>query len=149
MLNWMKTNVQATRETLAAEMTKFKNADFMEACVAGCALVSAADGEISSAEKMKMTGFIQNSKELKVFDLKKAIESFNNYCDKFAFDEQIGRAEALKAVAKVRGKPDAARMLVRVCIAIGGSDGNFDDDERAVCRMICTELGLPPVDFDL
>lgn len=149
MLNWLKTNAQVARDTLAAEMTKFKNADFMEACVAGCALVSAADGEISSAEKMKMTGFIQNSKELKVFDLKKVIESFNGYCDKFAFDQQIGRAEALKAVAKVRNKPDAARMLVRVCIAIGGSDGNFDESERNVCRMICTELGLNPADFDL
>lgn len=149
MLNWLKTNVKAARETLATEMTKFKNADFMDACVAGCALVSAADGEISSAEKMKMTGFIQNSKELRVFDLAKVIETFNGYCEKFGFDEQIGRAEALKAIAKLRSKPDAARMLVRVCIAIGGSDGVFDEAERAVCRTICNELGLPLADFDL
>lgn len=149
MLNWLKTNAVAARDTLATEVTKFKNADFMEACVAGCALVSAADGEISSAEKMKMTGFIQNSKELKVFDLNKVITSFNGYCEKFSFDEQIGRAEALKTVAKVRSKPDAARLLVRVCIAIGSSDGNFDQSERAVCRMICNELGLNPADFDL
>ncbi len=149
MLNWLKTNALAARDTLASEMTKFKNADFMEAIVASCALVSAADGEISSAEKMKMTGFIQNSKELKVFDLNKVITSFNAYCEKFGFDEQIGRAEALKAVAKVRSKPDAARLLVRVAIAIGSSDGNFDDSERAVCRMICNELGLAPVEFDL
>lgn len=149
MLNWLKTNAMAARDTLATEMTKFKNADFMEACVAGCALVAAADGEISSAEKMKMTGFIQNSKELKVFDLNKVISSFNGYCEKFSFDEQIGRAEALKTVAKVRTKPDAARMLVRICIAIGSSDGNFDESERSVCRMICNELGLAPADFDL
>ena len=149
MLNWLKTNAQVARDTLAAEMTKFKNTDFMEACVAGCALVSAADGEISSAEKMKMTGFIQNSKELKVFDLNKVISSFNGYCEKFSFDEQIGRAEALKAVAKIRTKPDAARLLVRVCIAIGSSDGHFDESERAMCRMICNELGLAPAEFDL
>ena len=149
MFDWLKSNALAARDALSAEMTKFKNADFMEACVAGCALVSAADGEISSAEKLKMTGFIQNSKELKVFDLKKVIESFNGYCDKFAFDEHIGRAEALKSVAKIRSKPDAARMLVRVCIAIGSSDGNFDQSERAVCRMICNELGLTPAEFDL
>jgi len=149
MFNWIKTNAALARETLATEMTKFKNADFMDAIVAGCALVSAADGEISSAEKMKMTGFIQQSKELKVFDLNKVITSFNGYCDKFAFDEQIGRAEALKAISKVRNKPDAARMLVRVCIAIGSSDGNFDEKERGVCRLICNELGLDPADFDL
>lgn len=149
VLNWLKTNALAARDTLASEMTKFKNADFMEATVAGCALVAAADGEISSAEKLKMTGFIQNSKELKVFELSKVIASFNAYCEKFGFDEQIGRAEALKAVAKLRNKPDAARLLVRVCIAIGSSDGNFDDSERAVCSTICNELGLNPADFDL
>ncbi len=149
MLNWLKANVQVARESLATEMTKFKNAEFMEACVAGCALVSAADGEISSAEKMKMTGFIQNSNELKVFDIRKVIEIFNSYCDKFAFDEQIGRAEALKAIAKVRSKPEMARMLVRVCIAIGSSDGNFDDSERTICRIICNELGLNTNDFGL
>lgn len=149
MFEWLKTNALTARDALANEMTKFKNADFMEACVAGCALVSAADGEISSAEKLKMTGFIQNSKELKVFDLTKVIASFNGYCEKFSFDEQIGRAEALKSVAKIRSKPDAARLLVRVCIAIGSSDGNFDDQERAVCRQICNELSLSPADFEL
>ena len=149
MLNWLKANVQVARESLATEMTKFKNAEFMEACVAGCALVSAADGEISSAEKMKMTGFIQNSNELKVFDIRKVIEIFNSYCDKFAFDEQIGRAEALKAIAKVRSKPEMARMLVRVCIAIDSSEGNFDDSERIICRIICNELGLNTNDFGL
>lgn len=149
MLNWLKTNANAARDALTTEISKFRNAEFMEAVVAGCALVAAADGEISSAEKLKMTGFIQNSKELKVFDLNKVIASFNGFCEKFGFDEQIGRAEALKAVASIRKKEDAARLLVRVCIAIGSSDGNFDESERAVCRTICNELGLNPADFDL
>lgn len=149
MLNWLKTNALAARDTLASEVSKFKNADFMEATVAGCALVAAADGNISSEEKLKMTNFIQNSKELKVFELDKVIASFNAYCKKFDFDQQIGRAEALKSVAKLRSKPDAARLLVRVCIAIGSSDGNFDASERTICRTICNELNLNPADFDL
>ena len=44
---------------------------------------------------------------------------------------------------------DASRLLVRVCIAIGASDGNFDQSERAVCHTICNELGLNPADFEL
>jgi tellurite resistance protein TerB len=149
MLDWLKTNVELARTKLATEVAKFKNRDFMEALVAGCALVSAADGDIGSAEKQRMTGFIQNSDELKVFDLKDVIIAFNNYCQKFEFDAEIGKAEALKAVGKVRAKPDAARLLVRVCCAIGSSDGNFDDSERAMCRIICNELGLNPADFEL
>jgi tellurite resistance protein TerB len=149
MLDWLKTNAMAARDKLTTEVGKFKNKEFMEAIVSGCALVAAADGEISSSEKLKMSGFIKNSKELKVFDMDKVIEAFSNACSKFEFDEQIGRAEALAVVGKIRGKPEQARLLVRVCIAIGASDGNFDDNEKAVCKLLCAELGLPPTDFDL
>ena len=149
MLDWLKKNTLAAREKLTTEVGKFKNKEFMEAIVAGCALVAAADGEISSAEKLKMSGFIKNSDELKVFDMDKVIEAFNRVCSKFEFDEQIGRAEALAIVGKIKDKPEQARLLIRGCMAIGASDGDFDDQEKAVCRLLCAELGLTPSDFDL
>lgn len=149
MLEWLKTNATAARDKLSSEVSKFKNREFMEAVVSGCALVAAADGDISSDEKQKMIGFIQNSKELKAFDVKDVITSFNEVCEQFEFDQQIGRAVALKSVGQLRKKEDAARLLVRVCCAIGSADGNFEESERAVCRAICNELGLSPGDFDL
>ncbi|SEI52199.1 tellurite resistance protein TerB [Azotobacter beijerinckii] len=149
MLDWLKNNATAAREKLALEVSKFRNREFMEAVVAGCALVAAADGDINSREKQKMIGFIQNSNELKVFDLQDVIKAFTDICLKFEFDAEIGRAEALRTVCKLRGKDDAARLLVRVCCAIGNSDGEFDESERAVCRTICAELGLSPDDFGL
>ena len=149
MLEWLKTNATAARDKLSAEVSQFKNREFMEAVVSGCALVAAADGTISSDEKQKMVGFIQNSNELKAFDVKDVIKSFNAVCEKFEFDQQIGRAEALKSIGQLRKKEDAARLLVRVCCAIGSADGNFDESERAACRTICNELGLNPGDFDL
>lgn len=149
MLDWLKTNAAATRDKLTTEVGKFRNRDFMDALVAGCSLVAAADGNISSSEKQRMTGFIQNSSELKVFDLKDVIKTFNGYCEKFEFDAEIGKAEALKSIGKLRTKPDAARLLVRVCCAIGSADGDFDETERAMCRTICNELGLNSADFQL
>lgn len=149
MLDWLKTNALAARNKLSTEVGKFKNKEFMEAIIAGCALVSASDGEISSAEKLKMSGFIKNSEELKVFDTDTVIATFNRFCSKFEFDESIGKAEALSVVGKIRSKPEQARLLVRVCIAIGSSDGNFDKQEVATCKTICSELGLDPADFEL
>ncbi|CAM3294800.1 Tellurite resistance TerB [Pseudomonas floridensis] len=149
MLDWLKTNATAARDKLATEVSKFKNREFMDAVVSGCALVSAADGDISSSEKQKMAGFIQNSQELKVFDMKDVIQGFQDACSKFEFDFEIGRAEALKTIGKIKKKEDASRLLVRVCCAIGGADGSFDEKEREVCRTICRELGLNPSDFDL
>ena len=149
MLDWLKTNATAARDKLATEVTKFKNREFLDAVVAGCALVAAADGDISASEKLKMTGFIQNSQELKAFDPEDVLKSFQTICSKIEFDFQIGQAEALKTIAKIKKKEGAARLLIRVCCAIGGADGHFDDAERAMCRIICIELGLNSADFDL
>ncbi|MDU8562389.1 Tellurite resistance TerB, partial [Pseudomonas syringae pv. actinidiae] len=41
MLEWLKTNATAARDKLASEVSKFKNREFMDAVVSGCALVSA------------------------------------------------------------------------------------------------------------
>ena len=149
MLEWLKTNATAARDKLSVQVSKYKNREFMDAVVSGCALVAAADGDISSSEKQKMVGFIQRSKELKAFDEKDVIKSFNAICDQFEFDPQIGRAQALRSISQLRKKEEAARLLVRVCCAIGSADGNFDDSERAACRTLCNELGLNPGDFDL
>lgn len=149
MLEWLKTNAAMAREKLTTEVAKFKNKNFMEATASACAMIAAADGEVSSAEKQKMSGFISNSPELKVFNLTDVIKSFNEACSKFEFDFQIGQAEALKVINKIKGNDGAARLLVRVACAIGASDGNFDEKEKAACRLICLELGLNPADFEL
>jgi tellurite resistance protein TerB len=149
MLGWLKTNMSMARDKLTTEVSKFKNRDFMEATASACAMIAAADGDIASSEKMKMTGFINNSPELKVFNLKDVIDVFNDACSKFEFDFQIGQAEALKTINKIKGNDGAARLLVRVACAIGASDGNFDQQEKAACRLICLELGLNPADFEL
>ncbi len=149
MLNWLKTNATAARDKMKTEVAKYKNNDFMEAVVAGCALVAAADGDISSDEKQKMAAFINRSEELSVFDMTKVIDSFNKIVEGFEFDAGIGKIEAMKKITRLRGKDEAARTMVRVCCVIGAADGDFDADERRVVAEICTELGLSPTEFDL
>ena len=43
----------------------------------------------SNPKKLKMVGFINNSPELKVFNLSDVIAVFNDACGKFEFDFQI------------------------------------------------------------
>jgi len=149
MLNWLKENTRKAREGMAAQVSKFKNRTFMEAIVAGCALVAAADGEISSEEKQKMAGYMRNSDELKHFDMAQVIEFFDKITGQFEFDHGIGKAEALKVIGKLRGKEDQARLLVRVTCAIGAADGDFDADEQKMVAEIARDLGLDPAEFDL
>lgn len=146
--DWLKKNVTEARETLNAEITKFKSKDLLEAVVAGSAMVAFADGKITSEEKQKLMAYLKISDQLKVFDSNDVIKIFQKYAEKFEFDTMIGTGEAMQVIGKFRGKPQA-QLVVRVCCAIGASDGDFDQKERAVVRKMCSELGLDPADFEL
>ena len=148
-LEWLKQRYSEVAANLKTEVSKFKNKSFLEAVVAGCALVAHADGVVKPEEKQKMMGFLRNSEVLSVFDVQEVIAIFDKYSKQFEFDHQIGQASALQVVGKLKGKDAEARLMVRVCCAIGAADGNFDAQEKAVVSKICAELGLNPKDFDL
>jgi tellurite resistance protein TerB len=148
-LEWLKQRFNEVSANLKTEVTKIRNKSFLESVVAGCALVAHADGVVRPEEKQKMMGFLRNSEVLSAFGTDEVIGIFDKYAKQFEFDDQIGQASALQAVAKLKGKEAEARLMVRVCCAIGAADGNFDDSEKAVVRKICAELSLNPKDFDL
>jgi len=132
---------------LKEEVSRVRNRDFLEACVAGCALVANADGIVDPEEKRKMMGFMQSSDVLSLYDTNDVINLFNKYNSNFEFDFGIGEATALKTIGRMAKKPDDARLLVRVCCVIGAADGNFDEHERAAVRRMCQELNVDPKDF--
>lgn len=134
---------------LKDEVTRFRNRDLMEGVVAGCLLVMTANGVLKAQEKQKMIDFFQATDDLKVFDIDHVIRVFEAYTEKFTADFAIGEAEVLQAVAKGGKDPEDARLLVRVCCAIGAADGQFEDAEKRVIRQICNELGLDASDFGL
>ena len=148
-LEWLKQRFNEVSTTLQGEVSKIRNKSFLEAVVAGCVLVAYADGVARDEEKQKMIGFLRTNPILSVYSTEDVIAIFDKYAKQFDFDCQIGQASALQAVAKVKDKSDEARLMVRVCCAIGAADGNFDDNEKAIVRKICAELGLNPQDFDL
>lgn len=141
--------VNDAKQKSLTSISKFKNKDFLEAVVAGCAMVAAADGSIDSAEKSKMTGFINRNEALKVFDMGQVIARFTYYAEGFAFDFNVGKAECIKAISKIKKNPEEARIMVSVCCAIGSADGDFDEDEKNSVREICRALDLDPKDFQL
>lgn len=144
-VNW----VHNTTQSISTEVKKFKNKRFLEAAVAGCAMVAASDGTISAEEKRKMMGFISQSEALSVFSTDEVVPLFEKYSASYDFDWEIGKAHALKTISQIKENGDEARLMVRVCCAIGAADGNFDENEKNVIREICNELGLDPADFKI
>lgn len=148
-LEWLKQRTSEVLATMKTEVAKFKNKTFLDAVVAGCTIVAHAGGVVKPEEKQKMMGFLRSNESLSVFDTSEVIELFEKHSKSFEFDFNIGEANALQTVAKLKGKDAEARLMVRVCCAVGASDGNFDEHEKAAVRKICNELGLNPKDFDL
>jgi tellurite resistance protein TerB len=142
-------NLKQKASDLKNEVMKFKNKDFLNAAVSGSVLISMADGHVSSDEKQKMMRFIENYEALSVFSGKDIIESFQNIMTQIEFDKDLGEAKAYEAIRKMKGNDEGARLIVRLAIAIGGADGNFDDNEKRVARKLAMELGLNPADFEL
>ncbi len=145
VLDWLKTQ----KDNVTVEMKRFKSKKFLDATTAGCAMVAYANGIIKPEEKAKMAGFIQHNDALSVYDMAEVIDSFEKYVKSFEFDLFIGKGEALKSIGKIKKQSDEARLLIRVCCAIGAADGDFDPDEKAVVTEICHELGLNPSDFGI
>lgn len=142
-------NVKNKASELKTDLLKYKNKEFLHAAMAGAALISLADGTISSAEKQKMIKFIENHEALKVFTTKDVIDAFGEYVSQIEFDKDIGDAKAYAALAKVKSNNEAARLVMRMIISIAAADGNFDEDEKAIALKVARELNLNAADFDL
>lgn len=148
-LEWLRNRVSEVSTSLKNEVNKVRNKTFLEGVVAGCVLVAYADGVVKPEEKQKMMGFLRTSETLSVFNVDEVIATFEKYSQHFEFDPAIGEANALQTVGKLKSKENEARLMVRVCCAIGAADGVFDESEKNAVRKICNELGLNPKDFDL
>lgn len=134
---------------LKTEAMKYKNKDFLNAAMAGSALISMADGSVSPEEKQKMIKFIESNDALSVFTTSDVIKAFQEYVNQLEFDKDIGEAKAYQALGKMKSNVDASRLLVRMIIAVASSDGNFDANEKAVASKIAKELGINPSEFEL
>lgn len=148
-LDWIKNTLAQGRSKLTEEVGRFKNKETLDAIVAASTMMGFADGTVTSEEKAKMVGVLQASDELKVFKTDEVIAIFQNLSGKYDFDKAVGEMECLKLIGRVKGKPEAASLVVRVSMIIANADGNFDANERAVAIRIVREVGLDPAQFDL
>lgn len=143
------TSLKEKAGDLKTEAMKFKNKSFLEASMAGSALIALADGVIVAEEKRQMIKFIENYEPLSVFKSADIITTFQDFVTQLEFDQALGEAKAYEALRKMKSNDQAARLIMRLIIAIAASDGNFDDDEKKVARTVATELGLSPAEFHI
>lgn len=146
-LDKLKGIATGAQSAIEGEISRFRNRDALDALVGASVMIAAADGKITSDEKQKLLGFLKNSALTKAFSTDQVIRSFTEHADRFDFDADVGRMEALRVIGKQRANPETARAIARLAVMIGKADGDFDASERTQAEAIVRELGLNPGEF--
>ncbi|MGW7790363.1 tellurite resistance TerB family protein [Streptomyces tricolor] len=145
----IKESASQMQTQLLAKKNDLKSGAFRDASMAMCALVAAADGTVDPSERQRVAQLIATNEVLQNFPADDLRRRFEENLDKLTTDFAFGKVGVLQEIAKAKKKPAEARAVVQIGIVIGGADGDFDKDERAVVREACYTLDLPPHEFDL
>jgi tellurium resistance protein TerD len=140
---WLKKQTESARNIV----NKYMGKDLTEALVAGSALVAVADGVIEPSEREKLIDYFRTSQEMRGININEVDSRFNYFVQRIQSDRMLGKAEALRTIGKLTSKPEAARLVVRLCCAIGFADGEFAPVEKNVVEEICREVRLDPREF--
>lgn len=135
-------------ERLKQELARHRQRPFLEAAMAGCALIASADDEVSFSERTRMDAVLESLAELRIFDPHEAVDLFNTRIDALEADRETGQAEAFDAIRRGATADGASELLVRICVAISLADGKFVANERAMLGLICSALNLTPEAID-
>ncbi|MEU2226257.1 TerB family tellurite resistance protein [Streptomyces sp. NPDC018347] len=144
-----KESASQMQTQLMAKKNDLKSGAFRDASMAMCALVAAADGTVDPSERQRVAQLIATNEVLQNFPADDLRRRFEDNLNKLTTDFDFGKVSVLQEVAKAKKKPAEARAVIQIGIVIGGADGDFDKDERAVVREACYTLDLPPHEFDL
>ncbi|WP_435615652.1 tellurite resistance TerB family protein [Streptomyces coelicoflavus] len=144
-----KESASQMQTQLVAKKNDLKSGAFRDASMAMCALVAAADGTVDPSERQRVAQLISTNEVLQNFPADDLRRRFEDNLNKLTADFAFGKVGILQEIANAKKKPAEARAVVQIGIVIGGADGDFDKDERAVVREACYALDLPPHEFDL
>lgn len=147
--NRLRQATQDMQSQLLSKKNELQSGAFRDASMAMCALVAAADGSVDDSERQKVSGLITSNDALSNFPPETLRTTFEGYCGKLAADYQLGKVELVQVVGKTKKKTAEARAVIQIGIIIGGADGHFDDQEKAVVRECCHAVGIDPSEFEL
>ena len=127
-----------------ARSEKEKNRPFLEAAMAACAMVSASEGQVSFADRIRVDQIMETLTRLKVFDPHEGADLFSHYTDGILKSPQAGREAALRKIKLVASDPETAELLIDLCLAVSLSDGITSLVEHIEIVSLCGLIGVDP-----
>lgn len=123
---------------------KTQNRPFLDATMAACAMVSASEGQVSFADRIRVDQIMETLTRLKVFDPHEGVDLFNHYTALILASPKEGREAALKNIKVVTSDPETAEVLIDMCLAMSLSDGVTSLVEHIEIVSLCGLIGVDP-----
>ena len=131
------------------QLERHRNRPFLEATMAACAIVAAADGEISFGERIRTDQILDALDSLKVFDSHEAVDLFNKFANAILSTPKEGRERAIATLKVVSDDPEKSALLMRIFMAICEIGETKSLVKQIEVVMLCGLLGIEPNDFGL
>lgn len=123
---------------------KEQNRPFLEAAMAACAMVSASEGQVSFADRIRVDQIMDTLTRLKVFSPQEGVDLFNHYTAIILSSPKAGREKALASVKAVTSDIETAELLIDLCLAVSLSDGVTSLVEHIEIVSLCGLIGVDP-----
>ena len=123
---------------------KEQNRPFLEAAMAACAMVSASEGEVSFADRIRVDQIMETLTQLKVFNPQEGVDLFNHYTGLILASPKKGREAALATIRSVTSDIETAELLIDLCLAVSLSDGVTSLIEHIEIVSLCGLIGVDP-----
>lgn len=126
------------------QLERYRNRPFLEAAMAGSALVAIADGEVSLAERFRVDQVYEAIDALQVYDPHEAVDLFNDYAESIRGSPKAGRERAVQTLKAVADDREKAELLVRICLAVAEAGGGRSLVHEIEVVTLCSLLGVDP-----
>ena len=123
--------------------------DFLEAVCASCALVAAADGEVSDEEVKATINAIKANAVLAEGFKQKIIEQTADKMLKRAQSGRTGRLGLYKEIEDIDANEEMAEVVYLAALDIAESDGAIEGEEKNVLDKIAQRLGVNPANLEV
>ncbi len=125
------------------QMERHKNRPFLKGCMAACALVATADGNVSFSQRVRVDQLLQTLEALKFFDPHEGIDLFNEFTDAILSTPKAGHGKALQAVFEtVKDRQASAELLIRLCLAVSEANGETSISDQIEIVSLCSLLDV-------
>lgn len=131
-------------EDYQVQMERHRNRPFLEAAMAACALAACAGGEVTFSQRIRVDQILDTLERLKVFDPHEGVEIFNDFTRGIFRSPREGQRAAEHALEPYIRDPEAAALLVRICLAVAEAGGDKSLSQHIQVVMLCGLLGVEP-----